>query len=207
MAFNSCSNGNPLFKQPQRQIWDYKHADFTKACELIDDTDWDSLLLEDDINVSTLNWHRQFLEIMSECIPHRTLPKRHNLPWLNQHIVRGIRKCNNAFQKFKKSPNYNSAKRYKVLRNSVTSMIRKSRATYFKNINPANKKQFWKTIKYLNKQRSTIPTLAVSNVSASTDSAKATLLSDFFSSWFNTTLSFVLAVEYKHRYQLLLCHL
>ena len=115
-------------------------------------------------------------------------PKRHNLPWLNQHIIRGICKRNSAFQKFKKSPNYNSAKRYKVLRNSVTSIICKSRATYFKNINPANKKQFWKTIKYINKQRSTIPTLSVSNVSASTDSTKATLLNDYFSSRFNTAV-------------------
>ena len=75
-----------------------------------------------------------------------------------------------------------------MLCNSVTSMIRKSQATYFKNINPANKKLFWKTIKYLNKQRSSIPTLSENNVSASTDSAKATLLNDFFSSCFNTAV-------------------
>ena len=50
--------------------------------------------------------------------------QRDNLPWLNQLII--ICKRNNAFQKLKKSPNYNSAKRYKVLCNSVTSMIRKS---------------------------------------------------------------------------------
>jgi len=100
--------------------------------------------------------------------------------------------------KFKKSPNYNSAKRYKVLCDSVTSMIRKSQAIFFKNINPANKKQFWKTMKYLNKHRSTIPTLSVSKVSASTDFAKTTLLNDYFSSCFNTAVPPLAMISDEH---------
>ena len=144
----------------------------------------------------TLNWHRQFLDIMSECISHRTLPKRRNLPWLNQHIIRGIHECNNAFQK---SPNCNSAKRCKVLCNSVTSMIHKSRANYFMNLNPSNMKQFWKTIKYLKKQRSTTPILSVSNVSGSTDSAKATLPNDFFSRCLNKALPPLAQLSDEHQ--------
>ena len=80
------------FKLSQHLIWDYKHADFTKACDLIRITDWDSLLHENDIDTSTRNWQKRFLEIMSECIPQRQLPMRHNLPWLNQNIVRCIHK-------------------------------------------------------------------------------------------------------------------
>ena len=95
---NGLLKGKPNLPQPQRQIWDYKHADFTKDCELINNTDWDSLLLEDDINASTLNWQRQFLETMSKCISHRTLPKRQNLLWVNQHIIRGFHKHNKTLE-------------------------------------------------------------------------------------------------------------
>ena len=125
---------------------------------------------------------------MSKCIPRHGLPQRHKLPWLNHNIARCIRKCNNAFRAYKRSPNYNTANRYKLLHNSVVSMIRKSRSTYFKNLNTSNKKQFWKTIKYLSKQKSTIPTLSSNDVSASTDSSKASTLNDFFSSCFNSAV-------------------
>ena len=75
-----------------------------------------------------------------------------------------------------------------MLRNSVVSMIRKSRKAYFRNLNPSNKKLFWKSIKCLSKQKSAFPTLSLNDTSASTDSAKATMLNNFFSSCFNTAV-------------------
>ena len=52
----------------------YNNADFTKACDLIHATNWDSLL-SDNIDMSTENWTRKFLEIMEECIPQQELKK------------------------------------------------------------------------------------------------------------------------------------
>ena len=57
--------------------------------------------------------------------------------------------------------------------------------TYFNTLSSTNKKQFWKATKCLSKQKSTIPTLMLNDVSASTNSAKAKMLNDFFSSCFN----------------------
>ena len=57
-----------------RHIWMYKNADFTKACDLIHATNWDSLL-SDNIDLSTENWTRKFLEITEECIPQQELKK------------------------------------------------------------------------------------------------------------------------------------
>ena len=71
-----------------------------------------------------------------------------------------------------------------MLRNTVTSMIRKSQRAYFNTLSSTNKKQFWKAIKCLSKQKSTIPTLMLNDVSVSTNSAKAKMLNDF-SSCFN----------------------
>ena len=94
-------------------------------------------------NISTLNWHRRFLEILSECIPQWLLPQWHNLPWLNENTMRCIRKHSLAFRAFKRSPSYNAGNRYKMVCNFVVSMIHKSRKAYLRNLNPSNKNLFW----------------------------------------------------------------
>jgi len=65
-------------------------------------------------------------------------------------------------------------------------MIHKSRKAYLRNLNPSNKKLFWKSIKCLSKQKSAIPTPSLNDTFASTDSAKATMLN--FSSCFSTAV-------------------
>ena len=61
---------NPTYSK-SRHIWIYKDADFSKACDLIQATNWDSTL-SDDVDLSTELWTRKFLEIMEECIPTET---------------------------------------------------------------------------------------------------------------------------------------
>ena len=87
-----------------RSIWLYKHADWYKACELIEGANWDSLLA-DHVNTSWENWMKRFMEIMNECIPQRLLPNRHILPWLSKSLVQLMRRRNLLFS---------SAKRYLV---------------------------------------------------------------------------------------------
>ena len=54
-----------------RAIWRYKDADYRKACQMIEETDWDQLLHENDMDCSATNWHTKFMEIMSACIPRQ----------------------------------------------------------------------------------------------------------------------------------------
>ena len=65
----------------KRVIWKYAQADFGKACEMIDDTDWDRLLT-DNINESLGNWQAKFMGIIEDCVPKKVLPKQRNLPWM-----------------------------------------------------------------------------------------------------------------------------
>ena len=73
------------------------------------------------------------------------------------------------------------------MRNKVVKMVKSAKSSYFKNLNPRNKKCFWKAIKYLNKQQSTIPTLTYmyQDTTAKCDSEKASLLNEFLSVCFN----------------------
>ncbi len=142
-----------------RTIWRYKDADYRKARQMIEETDWDHLLHENDIDCSATNWHNKFMEIMSACIPQQTLRWKRNVPWLKKNITRYIRKWNAAFQAARKSGKSDHHSKFKKLRNKVVKLMRSAKSSYFQRLNPKDKKQFWKAVKYLNKQQSNIPTL------------------------------------------------
>jgi len=69
-----------------RKVWQYRHADFDKANNLLMDIQPNDVLDYSDIEHSWHNWKHVFLGIMEECIPCSTLPNRKNLPWLTKHI-------------------------------------------------------------------------------------------------------------------------
>ena len=116
---------------------------------------------------------------MEECIPKKVLPSRRNLPWLNKDVRSAMRKRNTIFKKAGYSAKFRSA------RIRVIGMLCRAKANYFKNLNPRDSKQFWKAVKYLNKQQSTITTLQHDEQTDNTDLQKAELLNTFFSTTFN----------------------
>ena len=61
----------------------YNQADFDLAAEMINNTDWDSLL-SDNINVSWNNWQSKFMEIVHICIPHVSVKSKKSFSWINR---------------------------------------------------------------------------------------------------------------------------
>ena len=178
----------------RRPIWRYAYADWEKACELIDNTNWDSLY-SDDINLSWSNWQQQFMSIIEECIPKGVLPPRKNLPWLNKNLICAMRKRNQLYRKAKQSGDFS---KYKLARNRVVSNLRRAKRAYFRNLNPKNPKKFWKAMKYLNKSQCSIPTLSHDDATVQTDIGKADLLNSFFSSCYNLSHSPLVPSEYQN---------
>ena len=180
----------------RRPIWRYAYADWEKACELIDNTNWDSLC-SDDINLSWSNWQQQFMGIIEDCIPKGDLPPHKNLPWLNKNLICAMRKRNQLYKKAKQSGDFS---KYKFARNRVVSKLRMAKRAYFSNLNPKNLKTFWKAMKYLNKSQCSIPTLSHGDATVQTDIGKANLLNSFFSSCYNLSHSPLVPSEY-HNFQ------
>ena len=79
-------------------------------------------------------------------------------------------------------------KNYKALRNKVVAMLRANKKLFFNNLNAASQKQFWKTMKYLRKEQSTVLVLSHDDCTANNDKDKASMLNKFFSQCFNTVL-------------------
>ena len=140
-------------RSEKRKIWRYAHADFQRACRLIDSTDWESILCHD-VDQSILQWNNCFLNIMEQCIPKAILGRRRNLPWLTKNISSAIRKRNYLFKRARSSGRRDHVEKYKRMRNRVTTMLRNGKKLFFQNLNPHNNRQFWKAMKYLRKQTS-----------------------------------------------------
>ena len=123
---------------------------------------------------------------MEECIPRKILPpRRRNLPWLNKSLIQSIRRRNCLFKRAHRSKFSLHHSQYKRARNRVTSQLRQAKKNFFSNLNTSDTKQFWKTIKILNKQGAKIGTITHDNTACNSDKDKANAFNEFFSSCFN----------------------
>ena len=177
---------NQTVATTKRVIWRYKHADWGRACELIDATDWSALLSPNDINQTWYNWRETFLNIMNECIPKAVLPsRRRNRPWLTKQLVQAIRRKNALYKRAKKTGDFS---KYRYHRNKTVNLLRQAKKNFFQNINPKQPKMFWKACKLMYKtSTSSIPVLSSDGTSAHTSAEKAELLNTYFTSCFNTS--------------------
>ena len=80
-----------------------------------------------------------------------------------------------------------SLQAYKHARNRVTSQLRQAKKEYFCNLNTSSTKQFWKTIKVLNKQGASIGSLTHGDTTCMSNEDKADAFNVFFSSCSNSS--------------------
>ena len=64
-------------------------------------------------------------------------------------------------------------------------MLRRAKRKYFCKLNPCKSKEFWKSIKVINKCSSSIPVISQGSETLSSDQQKADALNSFFSQCFN----------------------
>ena len=118
-----------------------------------------------------------FLETMEKCIPKGKIPERENLPWLTKDLM--MKKRNRYFRRAKSSTTYTGAVKYRKMRNKVVTKLREAKNAFFRKLKP-NSKDFWKTIKCLNRDKLSIPTLHKNGTTANFNSEKASLLGQCF---------------------------
>ena len=166
--------------RPHRVIWQYAHADWDRARELLDAVNWDALY-SDNINIFWMRWHKVFLNIMEQCIPKLLITKGRNLPWMSVSIKKAMQKRDRLFKRF----GYHA--KYKAARNRVTNLLRRAKRQYFHQLNPNDPKSFWKYVKFANNSEPSIPVLQCDGFEYVTDQEKAQKLNSYFSSCFNTS--------------------
>ena len=167
-----------------RRVWLYKEGNYTRASQLIAQSDWNTILSGCDTDKAAEQWSTKFLAIMDECIPSRYLRPKQNLPWITTNIVQHIRKRTTLFQRAKRSNKEPHWSQYKKLHNKVVNLLGKQ--LYFSKLMCTNKKNFWKSVKLLTKNHDSIPTLKLDDCSAVNDEDKANVLNTVFAKFWNT---------------------
>ena len=175
----------PPVKTCKRTVWRYALAYFEKANALIAEADWSFLQNEKDIDTVWTKWNDVFMTIMDSCIPKATISTNRNLPWMNHNIKKKLRKRNWVYRKAKKTDCPSLRTKYKSLRNELVHLIRKAKKDHLKKMSKLGKKQFWRTVKFLKKTSSQVPTLKTESTTATSNVEKASLLNEVLSKNFN----------------------
>ena len=133
-------------------------------------------------------WEQKFMPVMEECIPRATISQQWKLPWMNRWIKSKIRKRNSIYRKARTTGCSSLWSKYVSLRNEVVHLLRQSKKNHLKRMSKLGSKQFWKTIKYMKKTSTQVPTLKNGTREASSNMDKASLLNKVFSQNFNNTI-------------------
>ena len=118
----------------KRVVWDYKQGDYERFRQQVSDTDWDTIINDDDTtNNVCINFTDKFLTIAKECIPLKTILVRHNdKPWISSELKKEIIKRDRLRQKFLRLKTLSTEQKYKSQRNKVNNIKKKQcKVSYF----------------------------------------------------------------------------
>ncbi|KAK3098188.1 hypothetical protein FSP39_017040 [Pinctada imbricata] len=177
----------------KRRIWLYDRADFDLFRNKCNNVNWDEII-DDNIHIDrcVMNFNNQIIKIAEECIPNKIITVRQNeLPWVDSHIRRLIRRRNRYRKKAKRINSEYLWNKFKIIRNQVVNKLRNAKNNYYENIclklksNKFGTKEWWKLSKQLSNPstKQSIPTLLTDyGTAVHDDTDKANLLNRFFCS-------------------------
>ncbi|MCG7868583.1 MAG: endonuclease/exonuclease/phosphatase family protein [Candidatus Thiodiazotropha taylori] len=180
----------PRVKTFSRHVWYYERGNFNLFRDKASTLDWESLQ-SNDINVYADNINTAINSMATECIPSRHVQiKPLDPPWLTTSLKRHIRKRKRAFRKAKRTNLDSHWKKFKKLRNKVTTMIRDSKKSYYDKLadrlksSTLSTKDWWSTLKgFINpNSNSSIPPLEHDNKIYTDECDKANILNKYFQS-------------------------
>ena len=96
--------------------------------------DWSSVLSSANVNYCVAEFSRLFKEAIDKVAPYKEIRVRNKQsPWMNAHILSGIRKRDDLFLRYRKNrKNVQLYKEFCVMRNAVQRDIKLAKETFFK---------------------------------------------------------------------------
>ena len=176
----------PHVKLSSRRIWLYSQADISKINDLLSSTTWDTLL-SSDIDSSWSALKARFLQVMHSCIPSKLRSYSAIPPWINRSLTAKMRTRQRLYRKVKSS-SASLMSSYRSLRNSISSSLKNSKASFFHSLFHAPPSKFWSFAKSLHRTSSSIPSLSANGTIFESDPDKAQCLNSFIFSCFNSSV-------------------
>ena len=176
-----------------RKVWNYKHADYIRLNELIEQFNWNDVFDSNDVDDICNKFTSVFLGFCKSCIPYKQILIRENdKPWFNSEIRYNIRLRDKLRKKSFKTKSTQDLLLYKRQRNKVNNMKKYAKENYINNIsetisnyeNGNSNKTFWQIMgRFMGKSccSTKIPPLRTyNNEYAYTNEEKSEVLNNFF---------------------------
>ena len=156
----------------------------------------DSFLKEAPRRNADDNWNRfrdGLMDVVRRVVPQKKVRSRQDLPWLDHHLRKRIKKKNRSHRRAKKAKPHNKSQRWKAYREQQEDVQKSIKVAYDRYINSLFEdqetrkpsKRFYKTLKAKRRDHVGIPPLRGKNGTLdSTAKGKANLLNDQYSSVF-----------------------
>ena len=186
----NCSKPRP--KQFKRTIYNYNKLEHDKFNTLLRNTDWDQVLLSDNLNDSALNFTTTLLNIAKQCMPVKTIIVRSNdAPWINNEIKLLIAEKYKVHKTAKQSNKTEDWANFRQIRNTLTSKIRQRKIDYINELdsnvsdpNKFGKKEWWRLVNaFFSKkglESDNIPPIDFNGKIYYSSKEKAEILNDYF---------------------------
>ena len=178
--------------EPQRKAHLlFEKGNYTGMKEELSQIDWDELLLGKNTEGQWSVIKETLDDIIRKYVPKKSYgpnARRNFKPlWLNPNALRKVKAKHEAFKRYMQSKDGDDYQRYVAERNAARREIRKAVREHERLLSKKSKrdpKSFWKYTRRKSKPRSRLGKLKVGDRSYDTDSEKANVLNDYFSSVF-----------------------
>ena len=174
----------------KRKVFMFDRGDFESYRQQLSLVDWDSLLVRDDIDISTSNITRALIDAANTNIPNRVITvRKDNPPWLTSSIKRVIRRKNRLHKREKKSNLPGHWERFRIARNKCNNLVSNAKITHYSKVSEnirlekAGSKNWWTLVKSLtgnNECSRTIPPIEHNGNLVVDDIEKSELFNKFF---------------------------
>ena len=134
---------------------DFKNIDFDNFDKAVELAPWENVFSVDSVNCKVTILENIMNELLDKFAPYKTfvISKPNTTPWITPEIVEVMNKRDRLKVAFNRTNDITFLNRFKVLKNKVTSMRRKSLGKMFNetlNSKVKNSKQFYDAVKKLN---------------------------------------------------------
>ena len=140
----------------KRKVFMFDRGNFESYRQQLSLVDWDSLLVSDDIDISTSNITRALIDAANTNIPNRVITvRKDNPPWLTSSIKRVIRRKNRLHKRAKRSNLPGHWERFRIARNKCNNLVSNAKITHYSKVSEnirlekAGSENWWTLVKNL----------------------------------------------------------
>lgn len=176
----------------KRTIYNYKKIDHEKFRRLLTQSDLESILSEQDVNSSALNFTNTLFDIANKCMPSKRITIRQNdAAWINDEIKLLINNKNIIHKQAKQKNTAAEWAKFRQARNHLTSKIRERKLQYTKELDAQicdshnfGTKEWWRLVNtFMSKKginTNEIPPLELNGQVYYSNKEKADIFNNFF---------------------------